>query len=87
MAVYKFIEKKGYAGKYSTVAAFVKKHEQVETQKATIRFETTPGLQAQVDWKENLTMINKNGEIFKINIFLMVLGYSRIKYVQLTTDR
>jgi transposase len=87
MAVYKFIEKKGYAGKYSTIAAFVKKHKQVETQKATIRFETTPGLQAQVDWKENLTMISKNGEIFKINIFLMVLGYSRIKYVQLTTDR
>lgn len=87
MAVYKFIDKKGYSGKYSTVATFVKEHKQVEIQKATIRFETTPGLQAQVDWKENLTMISKNGEIFKINIFLMVLGYSRIKYLQLTTDR
>lgn len=87
MAVYKFIEKKGYKGKYSTVAAFVKKHKNVEIQKATVRFETTPGLQAQVDWKENLTMISKHGEIFKVNIFLMVLGYSRIKYVKLTTDR
>jgi len=87
MAVYKFIKKKGYEGKYSTVAAFVKKHKNVEIQKATVRFETTPGLQAQVDWKENLTMISKHGEIFKVNIFLMVLGYSRIKYVKLTTDR
>lgn len=87
MAVYKFIEKKGYKGKYSTVAAFVKKHKNVEIQKATVRFETTPGLQAQVDWKENLTMISKHGEIFKVNIFLMVLGYSRIKYVKLTTDK
>lgn len=87
MAVYKFIEKKGYKGKYSTVAAFVKKHKNVEIQKATVRFETTPGLQAQVDWKENLTMMSKHGEIFKVNIFLMVLGYSRIKYVKLTTDR
>ena len=87
MAVYKFIEKKGYKGKYSTVAAFVKKYKNVEIQKATVRFETTPGLQAQVDWKENLTMISKHGEIFKVNIFLMVLGYSRIKYVKLTTDR
>lgn len=87
MAVYKFIEKKGYKGKYSTVAGFINKHKCVEIQKATVRFETTPGLQAQVDWKENLTMISKQGEIFKVNIFLMVLGYSRIKYVELTTDR
>ncbi|WP_242984182.1 IS21 family transposase [Clostridium tertium] len=44
-------------------------------------------MQAQVDWKENLTMISKHREIFKVNIFLMVLGYSRINYVQLITDR
>ena len=87
MAVYKFIKGKGYKGKYSTVAAFVSKHKNIELKKATVRFETTPGLQAQVDWKENLTMFNKNGEPFKVNIFLMVLGYSRIKYLQLTTDR
>jgi len=87
MAVYKFILKKGYEGKYSTVAAFVKKHKGNEIQKATIRFETTPGLQAQVDWKENLTMISKYGEVFKFNIFLVVLGYSRVKYMLLTSDR
>ena len=49
--------------------------------------ETTPGQQAQVDWKKNLTMISKHGEIFKVNIFLMVLGFSRIKYTCLTTNR
>lgn len=87
LAVYKFINKKGYKGKYSTVAAFINKHKNIEIKKATVRFETTPGLQAQVDWKENLTMISKHGEIFKVNIFLMVLGYSLIKYVKLTTDK
>ena len=87
MAVYKFIEKKGYKGKYSSVAAFINKHKGNEIKKATVRFETTPGLQAQVDWKENLTMISKYGEELKVNIFLMVLGYSRVKYVKLTTDR
>lgn len=87
MAVYKFIQKKGYQGKYSTVSAFISKHKQAEAKKATVRFETTPGLQAQVDWKENLTMVSKHGEIFKVNIFLMVLGYSRAKYLKLTTDR
>lgn len=87
MAIYKFIEKKGYKGKYSTVAAFVNKHKTEEVKKATIRFETTPGLQAQVDWKENIKMISKHGEIFNVNIFLIVLGYSRVKYTCLTTDR
>ena len=87
MAAYKFIQKKGYKGKYATVAAFVKYHKDDEVSKATIRFETAPGLQAQVDWKEELTMISKYGEVFKVNIFLMVLGYSRMKYLCLTTNR
>lgn len=87
MAVYKFIVKKGYQGKYSTVSNYVRKHKDMEQKKATIRFETSPGLQAQVDWKEDLTLINRQGEAFKVNIFLMVLGYSRLKYVCLTSDR
>ena len=58
MAAYKFISKKGYTGKYSIVADFVKRHKDDETKKATIRFETNPGLQAQVDWKEDMTLIN-----------------------------
>ena len=86
-AVFKFIKKKGYTGGYHTVNNFVKNHKKEEVKKATIRFDTSPGLQAQVDWKESLTMISRQGEIFEINIFLMVLGYSRLKYIKLTTDR
>ena len=52
-----------------------------------MRFETDKGQQAQVDWKENLKMVSKNGEIFEVNIFLMVLGYSRMKFVKLTSDK
>ncbi|TYQ16763.1 UNVERIFIED_CONTAM: transposase [Acetivibrio alkalicellulosi] len=87
MAVFKFIQKKGYAGGYLTVNNFVKKHKDEEINKATIRFETTPGLQAQVDWKEKLTMINRKGETFVVNIFLIVLGYSRLKFTKLTSDK
>lgn len=87
MAVYKFIEKKGYDGGYHTVNNYVQSHKKSEIKKATIRFETSPGLQAQVDWKESITMVSKYGEIFEVNIFLMVLGYSRLKYLKLTTDR
>ena len=87
MAIFKFIQKDGYTGSYSLVADFVQKHKEEQIKKATIRFETAPGLQSQVDWKENLKMISKHGEIFEVNIFLMVLGYSRTKFVKLTSDK
>lgn len=87
MAIFKFIQKDGYTGSYSLVADFVQKHKEEQIKKATIRFETAPGLQAQVDWKENLKMISKQEELFEVNIFLMVLGYSRTKFVKLTSDK
>lgn len=87
MDVYKFIQKKGYSGGYHIVNNFIKEYKKSEIKKATIRFETSPGLQAQVDWKESIKMISRNGEIFEVNIFLMVLGYSRLKYLKLTVDR
>lgn len=87
MAVYKFIQKRSFNGKYGIVAKFVREHKDSSQKKATIRFETSPGLQAQVDWKENLQMINREGTPFTVNIFLMVLGYSRYKVMILTSDK
>jgi transposase len=86
-SVYNFIKKKGYKGGYLTVNNFVKEHKKEEVKKATFRFETVPGLQAQVDWKERVKMANRNGEILEINIFLIILGYSRMKYIKLTDNK
>ena len=86
-SIYHFIKKKGYDGKYSILRDYVRSIKVDGEQKATIRFETNPGLQAQVDWKEGMKLINRRGEIFEINIFLMLLGYSRTKYFELTIDR
>ena len=52
-----------------------------------MRYETSPGLQAQVDWKESIRMTSMSGQIYEVNIFLMVLGYSRTKFLKLTSDR
>ena len=41
------------------------------------RYETKPGEQLQVDWKEDIEMISSSGEVFKFNIFGATLGYSR----------
>lgn len=86
-SIYHFLIKKGYEGKYTILREFVKSIKIEGEQKATIRFETNPGLQAQVDWKERMKLINRNGEVFEINIFLMLLGYSRTKYIELTINR
>jgi len=86
-AIYYFISKKGFDGSYSIVKKACKNIKKEKQSKATIRFETNPGLQAQVDWKEQLTLENRKGEEITINIFLMLLGYSRKKYIELTLDR
>lgn len=86
-SIYKFIQKKGYDGKYTILQNYCSKFKENETKKATIRFETNPGLQAQVDWKETMTLHYKSGDPITFNIFLILLGFSRLKYIELTLDR
>lgn len=86
-SIYYFIKKKGYKGGYTTVKRFCRNYREKRVKKATIRIETTPGLSAQVDCKENIKMVSKHGEVFYFNIFLYVLGYSRMKYLEVTFDR
>ncbi len=41
------------------------------------RYETDPGEQLQVDWKEDMTIHLKNGDEIVFNVFSATLGYSR----------
>lgn len=85
--IYYFIKEKGYEGKYTILKSYCKTIKDDKTSKATIRVETSPGLSAQVDWKEDFTLHTKTGEKIIFNIFLMVLGYSRYKFVEATISR
>lgn len=86
-SIYHFILKKGYKGKETILRDYVRSIRVEGQHKATIRFETNPGLQAQVDRKERMKLISRAGIVYEINIFLMLLGYSRTKYIELTIDR
>lgn len=86
-SIYKFIQNKGYTGKYTILRDYCFKYKKAELKKAEMRFETCPGLQAQVDWKETMTLTNRKNEPITFNIFLVVLGYSRMKFLMLTLDR
>lgn len=66
---------------------YVKEKKEDFLKKATIRVETTPGLQGQVDWKESLSLISRHGEKYTVNIFLFILSYSKYKYIELTINR
>ena len=83
----RFITKQGYTGKYTILRDYCNQIKGELQKKATIRFETNPGLQAQVDWKERMKLVSEYGEVFEIDIFLMVLGYSRMKYIELTINK
>lgn len=72
---------------YTTVKDYVRKKKGEHENKATVRFETMPGLQGQVDWGffENYT-VETNGILKKLYCFLMILGYSRMRYIEFVTD-
>lgn len=53
----------------------------------TVRFETGPGEQAQLDWKENIEYLTNTGDKIIINILVLLLSYSRLKLYALTTSR
>lgn len=78
--IYQYFKKNNEIGTYSNFYKYVKK-EKLKPQKnnkAHLRFETEFGKQLQFDWKEDLQMISKHGEIFEFNIFSATLGASRL---------
>ena len=66
----------GYEGSYTTVAEYVRPRRRCRQPEATMRFETAPGKQAQVDWG-SLTYIGEDGKKRSVWVFVMTLGWSR----------
>lgn len=54
---------------------------------STMRFETDKGHQAQLDWKENIDFILSDGEVININIFVLILSYSRFRVYRLSLEK
>lgn len=82
MSVYQFlIDNHGEkaVGTYSNFLKYVESKglKPKKTEKGHPRFETEPGIQAQVDWKEDVSIANRFGEVFTFQVFDYKLGYSR----------
>ena len=75
VVILRAIEAEGYAGEISIVRDYVRPKRTLRPQRATVRFETAPGVQLQSDWGEIVTRIG--GARCKVHFIVNTLGYSR----------
>jgi transposase len=86
-AIYERLKERGYAGSYSSVYRFVRKLEP-PTPDVTVRVETEPGEEAQVDFGYAGRMIDpETGELRKTWAFVFTLSWSRHQYVEFVFDQ
>ena len=86
-------------GKYHNFCRFLDSNEMImpyvkcidrknyNERKSAMRFETSPGEQAQVDWKENVSIVLNNGTKIVINILVTTLSYSRFKLAKVCVSK
>lgn len=78
----------GYAGSVQTLRRFLSRFrgERRRETRLTVRFETPPGKQAQADWAYCGRFEDAFGRVIPIYAFVVILGYSRMRFVRFTTS-
>ena len=85
MGIYEGIREKGYPGSYTTVKRLCRELRKDRRIQAVYRYETDPRKHSQVDFVE-LGYIDMDGKRGKLYAFSIILGYSRMRYVEFTND-
>jgi transposase len=86
-AIHQRLKERGYTGSYSSVYRFVR-HLEPRTPDVTVRVETPPGEEAQVDFGYAGRMVDpETGELRKTWVFVMTLSWSRHQYVEFVFDQ
>mgnify|MGYP005854289533 CR=1 FL=1 len=82
------IAAQGFTGGVHTVRRFVAtlRAEGRHSARATVRYETAPGEQAQVDWKHVGTFTDAAGRAITVTAFVMVLSFSRTIFTRFVTS-
>lgn len=87
VVLHRELKEQGYTGCYTAVKDFVRPLRRQAYSVAVRRFETPPGLQAQVDWGDLGDITYEDGTRQKLNGFVLTLGYSRAMYFDIATDQ
>jgi transposase len=69
------IQAKGYDGEITILREYIKPKRPLRQSRATVRFETEPGVQTQNDWGERYAIVG--GEEKKVHFCVSTLGFSR----------
>jgi hypothetical protein len=86
-AIHQRLKERGYTGSYSSVYRFVRNLEP-RMPDVTVRVETPPGEEAQVDFGYAGQMVDPDtGELRKTWMFVMTLSWSRHQYVEFVFDQ
>jgi transposase len=81
--LYGEIQAQDYPGKESKVREFVHERRPDKEPVGSVRFETAPGEQGQVDWG-SFGFITHQGRTYRLYAFVMTLGWSRASYLRFT---
>ncbi len=79
--IHREIQEQGFTGGYTIVKEYIRKIRPAGGTPAVVRYETEPGVQAQVDWGE-CGHLDVDGRRRKLYCFSMILGYSRMRYLE-----
>jgi transposase len=80
------LRSRGYTGGYTVLRQRVKQLRKQGHRPPVERFETGPGVQAQMDWATYTIDFTQEGRR-KIQLFSYVLGYSRRQYIHFTASQ
>jgi transposase len=89
MTVVRLLEEcraRGYAGGYTVLRQRIKQLRKQGHRPPVERFETGPGVQAQMDWATYTIDFSQEGRR-KVQLFSYVLGYSRRQYIHFTASQ
>ncbi len=84
--IFEILQEEGYEGGISILRNRLRKLRPKPKRKPTIRFETEPGEQGQMDWSP-YKLVLKCGTRLQVLCFSYVLGFSRRQFIDFTLQR